>query len=377
MRVLSRDDLIDLAHGATFLGTGGGGTLASTLQMIERFASPQMALRLLEVDEAIRPAEDRKGVTTVASFIGSQAANESLTDVTPAIRAVEAMSALTQKRLGVPVARTIAIELGVQSSAVPSLLVADQLGLDAVDADGAGRAVPVLPATVFAGAGLSAAPTILTSAGGCTVTVEDDDAMVTNLVAGGVLRSPPFGVVAGLALWPMRAAELQRAVPEHGGTRGSISLSIEVGSALRRGRIESALEAIRRHGLEARILFRGRLVERRTTQSDDHVIATFEDGSGRRVTTYSVSENLVLWDRQSGEPLLLAPDSLCYASPDGQALSNTELPDLGGEVVLVAIEARRVLRESPTIMAAFADYLEKVGYPGPWRPFQELERRRR
>lgn len=370
MQRLGKDDLIAIAHGATFLGSGGGGTLSSTLEMIHRWFPEDRKVRLLDVGEA---AADKASLTAVVTFIGSPAANRDLTDLSPAIQATELMDRCLRRRQGKPLGRTMAVELGVQSSAVVHLMVASALGLDAVDGDGVGRAVPRLAATVFAGAELATGPAVLASGGPGHLLVEDATPNMVQEIATAVLARPPFGGVAGLALWPMGDDALQRALPPDGGTRGTISLAAQIGRILMQrppNTVTRVVSCLRRHGLRAEVVFRGELREVHTKTSADHLALDLVDvhgGDDDTATIYASSENMVFW--QGDRPQVVAPDSICCLTAEGRPFSNTELPPVGTELAVLAVEARPVLRRYPALVEVFHHMTRDVGYPGRYAEF--------
>ena len=367
MRGLAKQDLIDVAYGATFLGSGGGGTLSTTLEMIDRWFPADGRVNLLGVEEAVADAES---ATAVVTFIGSPAANRELTDLTPAIRATELLGRTLERRHGLRLGQTLAVELGVQSSAVVHLLVARALGLDAVDGDGVGRAVPWLAATTFAGAEVPTGPAVLASAEASHLLVEESDPETVQAIASRVIPGPPFDGVAGLALWPMDGEALVRALPPTGGTRGTVGLAAALGRLLVEGReeIESRLiDVLERHGVRATMVFRGRLERVHQVSSADHLVLELVGDDGSSATCHSASENLVF--RLAGRPIVVAPDSICALTADGRPISNTELPPLGTRVVFFAVEARPILRENPRLVRVFRRMTDEVGYSGGHVPF--------
>ncbi|MCG8459042.1 MAG: DUF917 domain-containing protein [Holophagales bacterium] len=366
METFGRDDLLYLAHGATLLGSGGGGTLSSTLEMIGQWFPEGRRVDLASVEEA---EEDDSSFTGVVSFLGSPAENERLSDLTAAIRAAEAMDRWLARWRGKPLGRTLALEMGVQSSAVVHLLVASALGLHGVDADGVGRAVPWLEATLFAGADLPTGPAFLTDAESCELMVEAKSPQSLQEIATRLVAGPPFDRVAGLALWPLDGPSLRCTIPAGRGTRGSIRLARDLGEILCQGERETEAHLLRRlerEDLEATVVFRGELVAAEAILSDDHQIVRLENGSRAEAVCYSASENLVLWGDAEGRsaPLVTAPDSICFLAPDGTPYSNTSLPQPGSEIRILAIAARRAVAENPRLAAAFRQLTRGVGYPG-------------
>src|SRR5688572_8901228 len=93
MSELRSEDLIYLAYGSTFLGGGGGGTLASALEMIKVHFKGD-PVRLLKVNEA---SETIFGFTAVCSFVGSQTAGQLVTGINAPRNAVRQLDRWVQK----------------------------------------------------------------------------------------------------------------------------------------------------------------------------------------------------------------------------------------------------------------------------------------
>ena len=70
MRTINKKQLMDIAHGACFLGSGGGGPLELIDLFIQHMLPDDMNVQIVSVDEA---AEDEDALTAVVSFIGAPA----------------------------------------------------------------------------------------------------------------------------------------------------------------------------------------------------------------------------------------------------------------------------------------------------------------
>ena len=101
--------------------------------------------------------------------------------------------------------------------------------------------------------------------------------------------------------------------------------------------------------------------------SDDHLVLELVDDDGETSTCHAASENLVF--RRNARPVVVAPDSICCLTEDGHPVSNTELPAVGSRLVFVAVESRRILRESPHLRRVLRRLTHEVGYSGEHIPF--------
>jgi hypothetical protein len=98
------------------------------------------------------------------------------------------------------------------------------------------------------------------------------------------------------------------------------------------------------------------------------VTITTQDKS-RTVWIYNQNENLIAWDSQRDTPIAMAPDLLCYLTPDGIPFTNADLSRAQGkQVALIGAPSNAALRQ-PAMIAAFQAVLQGLGYAGPYVPF--------
>ncbi len=376
MKKLDRLLIRDMANGAAFLGSGGGGTLSSALDMVEKNLPDGETVDLLSIGEA---AADDTGWTAAASYMGSQTSGKDVTNVKAVVHAVKRLSAVMQERTGKPVTRLVPVELGVQSSVVPCLMAARKMGMGVVDGDGAGRAVMGAMITTYAAAGLDPNPGVAAnSAGSCAIlepSPDDEDegyhdpALIFNEMVDGLTFAHSFGV-AGVCVWPMDGEAMKRAVP----IAGTLDLACRVGAALRTeaAPVDAVLGILAAEGLWAREIFRGK-VEPVHSSARDYSTVTVAGGDGIKATVKTAGESVIAYRSDRDQPIGMGPDSLCWMTPDGQAFSNTQIPVADTEVVLVGIGARSPLLESKRIMEYFHYFQKKVGYDGDYQAIQKLQ----
>lgn len=376
MTKLDTQQIKDIANGAAFLGSGGGGTLSSALTMVEESFPTGASVDLLTVDEA---ASDTVGLTAAASYMGSQTRGKDVTNVNAVGFAIRRLSAIMEERAGKPIKRLVPVELGVQSSVVPCLLAAQKLGLSVVDGDGAGRAVMGAMITTYAAAGLDPNPGVAANSAGSCAIIEPspddvdegyrDPALIFNEMVDGLTLSHAFGV-AGVCVWPMDGDQLKQGVP----IIGTIDLASRVGQAMRieTAPVDAVLKILKDHGLWARVIYSGK-VESVTSSARDYSTVTVAGEDGVKATVKTAGESVIASVSDRDQPIGMGPDSLCWMTPDGQAFSNTEIPATGTEVVLIGIGARRPLLESKRIMDYFHYFQKKVGYDGDYVEIQKLQ----
>src|SRR5919199_1478760 len=152
---LTRNDLPDLARGAAFLGTGGGGNPYIGRLMVERaMAETGRDLELLDLEEV----PDEALVIPTAMMGAPTCIVEKLPEGMEAAASLRRLEA----HLGKRAFATMPIEAGGVNSMIP-LVVALRLGIPVIDADGMGRAFPELQHETFHIYGVSGAPLVITN----------------------------------------------------------------------------------------------------------------------------------------------------------------------------------------------------------------------
>lgn len=351
---LMKQDLRDIAHGATFLGAGGGGTLSTTLVMIDKHFPDDELVRLVTVDEAAAEG----GLTAVCGMIGSQTVGHDLSIPLAAGYAVDRFRRLMLEMGRGEVVRLVPMELGVQSAVIANLILANTRGMSVVDGDGAGRAVPTSMNTTYAGYGPSPYPAVGATDTGVTVISEAGNVNMYSEVMRGMAMRADIGIV-GVSLWPMDGPSLRTAVP----VRGGISTAREIGAALRtaEAKVEAVLEILHGKGRWAHELCRGTL-RGVTSQAMDYSTVEVEGADGAIYRVLTAGESVSAY--RESEVIGMGPDSLCWMTPDGQTCSNTEVENFKGkEIVLIGIAAHPALRDSVFIMSYFKYFLNKAIHP--------------
>ncbi|MEU4513136.1 DUF917 domain-containing protein [Nonomuraea wenchangensis] len=243
---ITRDDIDDLAAGATLLGSGGGGDTAMVAAVLRHALAKNGPVRL--IDAADLPAE---------ALVVPVAATGSITvmiERPPAgdefAEAVESLG----RQMGLPVAAVHGFESG-GANALFAVAAAVWTGLPLVDADGMGRAYPRIDQVTFNAAGVSAAPTALTGPAGNHLIIANAR---DNADAERLLRSalPTLGGWAATAIYPMRAADAARC-----GITGSISGALTLGRRLREAQSNPRVRVgmLADHGAD--LLFTGAIIE--------------------------------------------------------------------------------------------------------------------
>lgn len=316
MRMISAEDMQEIALGAAVLGTGGGGDpYIGKLLAIEAIRR-HGPVRLLDVDSL---ADD--DLIVPAAMMGAPTVMvEKIPQGDEIIRAFQEM----ERCLGRPITATMSIEAGGLNSTTP-FSVAAALGLPLIDADGMGRAFPEIQMVTMSIDDISATPFTLADDKGNTLVLRTVDNLWTERFARTAVIE--MGCAAMLACFPMTGRQLkQSAVP------GTISLCQRIGRAIQqahhdsRSPIEAVLEVTGGYRL-----FGGKIgdIQRRTLRgfTRGHAAIT---GSGRwageqctlqfqneflvaqteRKVLASVPDLITILDAETGEPI--TTESLRY-----------------------------------------------------------------
>ncbi len=376
-----------VAAGACLLAAGGGGSLQLALKLVDEVFTSGVATRVVGIDML----GARQWIATTAE-IGSPAR---LFDA-PSVRSRSATNAIgvLEKRCRALRAtgdpryadfdRFVAcapIEVGAVNSLVAVVASMDR-GTDCLDVDGAGRAVPTLPLSLFAKR-LPPTPNVLAGGSAPGAPFVDsmqgvDDEAQLEAAALGLIGSGALGDQVGLALYAGAGDTMRSADP----VTGSIGHSLTLGSILADGsgadRVGRVLHYVNtRMGRHAAIAYTGRVTEmvQATAGLDVGHVIVQGDGAftGSRLWITIQNENILAQrDDQTG-PLVMAPDSLCYLTDQGDVFDNSDLYRLVTaphytpvRVNLLAIEAPQQVLGRPTLTAAWADVRASFGYPGPF-----------
>jgi DUF917 family protein len=378
-------DFEQVAAGAAVLASGGGGSYADALQLLAELKKQWSGTVTVQ-------DYDGRSDCCVLAMMGSPDAAEQLAlpSVTSSITNTLKACAPVQPagfRCFIPV------ETGPINSLVP-LIAAALLPAGAcrvVDGDGAGRAVPELPQTTFAGAAaLPVSPCVLasdTSQGkplqGALLTAPDAAAM--EALAGGPVGA--FGAISGIALWFSTPAN-HHALGGHY-IPGTLSQAHALGKFLaaagkaRTAEVAKAITALtgRNAVPVATNFFVTGVTQSTTAASLDAGVIRIDNAPVQAQSTethyiYNLNENLIMYSSRSSAPDAVAPDSICYYSEaTGRGFSNA-LNDLapfydaankrstGLAVSVLKVEAAPQLCATPGVVASFAGLLRKIGYAG-------------
>src|ERR1700761_8604257 len=215
-RLLDHDALHAMARGCAVLGAGGGGdtyyTLLQALQAAEDFGPAA----LVDVDEL-------PGDGLIMSCGGVGAPLVGLEKIEAGDEG-ERLRNLLERHTGQVVTALMSSEIGGGNGLLPVTWAA-RMGLPVVDADGMGRAFPLVSQVTMHLAGISPCPAVMTD--------ERGNVVVFRAISGGWaerlerVEAAEFGGVASTADFLLTVAEARTAT-----VRGSVSQAIRIGEAV-------------------------------------------------------------------------------------------------------------------------------------------------
>jgi len=314
MKILTRQQLIDIVNGAAIYGTGGGGSLTVGLQLIEDALAQGCEFKLVDFDEL---ADDDVIGTPYSCGAISPISEEEKKKYArlPDFEKEHYNMALEQMEnyLGKPVKAVISTELGGGNTA-KAMYVAATTGKLIMDGDPAGRSVPALQHSTYCIPNVPMCPiSVMNWFGeGAIFTHVFDDERAEDLVRALAMVSQNHIAVVDHV---NTAKVLKNAV-----IRGAITQSMKVGEAYR-----LAKEAGEDYALASAQAGGGKLVFRGVVESHEwgteggytvgtRILKGTGDYEGHTLKIWYQNENIVAW--LDGEPFITAPDLICLFNED-------------------------------------------------------------
>jgi uncharacterized protein len=353
-RLLDQDTLRAMARGCAVLGSGGGGdtyySLLQALQAVEDFGPvPLVDVDELPGDDLIMPCG---GVG--APLVGLEkieAGDEG-----------ERLRSLLERQTGRTVVALMAGEIGGSNGLLP-VTWATRMRLPVVDADGMGRAFPLVSQVTMELAGISPCPAVMTD--------ERGNVVVFRAISGDWAErleraaAAEFGGLGQTADFPLTAAQAREAT-----VRGSVSQAIRIGEAMAGGTDDPVAAVIAAAG--AFRLASGKVADVHREIAGGFmrgsvVIESLAEDAGRLIRLELQNEHLVALER--GRLLASVPDLITVLdSATADAISSDRI-SYGQRVVLIAFACDPVWRTERGIAAAGP---RVFGYDFDFVPVEEL-----
>ena len=322
---IGREDLVDLARGASVLGTGGGGDpyigrLMAEHAIAEHGPVDVVALDAVPDDAFVLP-------------VGMMGAPAVMVEKIPAgdepARAIAALA----DALGRAPTHVACIEAGGINSMIP-IAAAARAGLPLIDGDAMGRAFPELQMMLPTLDGVAATPMSLVDEKGNSLIIRSVDNRWGERLARPT--TVEMGGSATMAIYPMTGAQAKRGlIPE------TYSLARRLGRRLadsRKEHVDPVAAAVDElAGVE---LFRGKVADVSRQSTDGFVrgraqLVGLGAWSGRELSLDFQNEHLVA--ERDGETVASTPDLICVLDAETGEPVTTESMRYGFRVAVLGV----------------------------------------
>ncbi|MBS7604958.1 MAG: DUF917 domain-containing protein [Candidatus Bathyarchaeia archaeon] len=365
MRVLNRENILDIISGATLLGSGGGGSPKDGLSLVEKIFSVATGVELASPDEVC----DSDYIAMIAGIGSPKALRERGFDV-EALYAYDALERVYWS-VGVKFSYVMPGEIGGFNTITPMYVSACKK-VPVVDCDGNGRAVPELATTLYAVYGIPTSPIVLADKNGNIVIGYPRDPL--DISAGESIArgfAIAAGMIAAFGTWVVNGRTMRECL-----VLNSISKCENIGKAIR-----EAIKAGRDPVREAAAAINGyELIRGKITDISTKTVGGFDFGrttiegvgpyAGKKLIIDFKNENMIAWSGD-GEPLVIVPDLICLMSVGGEPLTNADT-QVGMEIAVIAAPAPKKWKASPKGFEVWRHILEKMGYTGPHKPIKTM-----
>lgn len=365
----TKEDLTNVAIGSALLGSGGGGSLTDSLSILNDVPSDYQ-VDVVSIDDV-----DKNDTHSVIAFLGSPSAGESLTlnDVSQALKnTIDRLS----KVLGYSLEAFSAGEIGAMNSVVPlltPLATGRTEDLVIIDGDGAGRAVPKIDEVTYASS-IPISPVVLANnqSGDKAIAIDllvPDPSEAEN-VSRAVASTGILGGSAGIGLYSSEdcyklADVLLAGTIGQAKDLGAYMAGTKRSTADIIGFISGSLKR------EATLIVQGTLESVSETTSggfDVGQVVIKGDNNGDVYTIYNLNENLMIYSSGSPNPVVVAPDSICYYSEDtGWSFTNSTddiTPYLNKTISVIKVAALPKFAANQGIIESFRSTIQAIGYAG-------------
>jgi DUF917 family protein len=347
---LDVDHLPMLARGCAVMGGGGGGDPLIGVLMAREAMQSHGPVELVDLDDL-----DGEELIMPCGMVGAPTVTiEKLENGGEGVRLVEEVEALTGRR----VAAIMPFEIGGANGLIP-LTWAARLRLPYVDADGMGRAFPLITQMAMNLGGVPSGPAVLSDERLNTLVIRAGTVAWTERLLRSAVAA--FGGAGVAALYLMDVETARRAT-----VRGSVSRALRIGAATMRGDQDPISALVTE--LDAVELIRGKVadVERQTAGGFVRGSAIIEDAAERRMLRLEIqNENLAALE--DGKVLACVPDVISVLDSHTGETIVTERLRYGQRVSVLAFPSPDVWRTDAGLAVVGP---ETFGYRFPYVPVQ-------
>ncbi|MEM7728076.1 MAG: DUF917 domain-containing protein [Pseudomonadota bacterium] len=337
MTLIGKGDIEDLAYGAAFLGTGGGGDpylgkLFAQQAVMAHGAPDKLPLQQLADDAAVFCVAMMGAPTVLVEKMFS------MEDMDLAVRTLE-------RHLGLSADAILPAEIGGVNATIPVAYAAFR-GLPVVDADGMGRAFPSLEMITFNVEGIACTPMSLANEHGESQIIKTETALEAENAARPVVVE--WGGAAMVCLYPMTGAQAKASA-----VSGTLTLAQGVGEAVRTGRengdpVETLLTYLRSTDYYGQCgeLFDGKIVDISRDLVDGWNVGRCKlqalDDPADRMTLVFQNEHLVAY--RNDRVVTIVPDLIAVIDRETAEPIATESLRYGQRVKVIGTSAAPIMR---------------------------------
>jgi hypothetical protein len=422
---VNENELHKIALGACFLGSGGGGKLETSFTFIKNYCdnlSEDEKKRKIQIVDLKNATAGQSGI--VVAYMGAPQKMDSIKCPDAVCKGIEKF--MEDKKIGLEKLNyIIPVEIGPVST-ITACLTAHKLDKLVLNVDGAGRAVPTLDLISYTtNAHVSVNPTFLCSENenenkkppetpvyhqikleifgdkkpGAVFSDDTDSGAASRMesLARPVLNMAEFDQKAGLVMWYFD--DVTKLKDSNACVPGTLTFCQELGGAIQSlqkqnmgfPEIENLFskELFKSQSIYPAIkeMCRGKLISATisTAGGFDAGVITIEgdssikDYSGHQYTIIFQNESLVLWNSNSAQPLVMAPDLICYLIDYGKyVFTNGDIMRGDAlkeelhkkEIVVYGIAAPKVFG-TPEMQSNITSVLNALGNYGKYEPLKE------
>lgn len=359
----------DLARGATFFGTGGGGQPEVGLQCLTEELEAGREIRLIDPDEisdeswgasvflmgTIAPMtpEKQKELETAGLKDVRFSSKEML------VEAVKELSLYTGRKIEF----IIPAELGGANTPAP-IAVASYLGIPAVNGDFVGRAVPELTQCLPFLRDKAMWPlSSVDEYGNICLVKQGANALAIERIGKYISQiSGKLTAQCGLLMSGLEAKDVI--------IKNTITESIDIGRAIREARHGKDLLSEIAKYTKGWVLFKGKLIGKTTDDREGyywgkHTLAGIEEFEGHTFDVWFKNENHMSWLDQL--PYVMSPDIMAVMNLEiMEPVTNTRLK-LGDTVGILGMKARTIYRSPKGLQVLGPSHF---GFEYPYQPIE-------
>ena len=372
----TEQDCRDLLTGLKLLGTGGGGSPTSGMEMLSAAMSEGLTIGWVDV------ADLPKDAYTCTVF-GSGSISEDQPDTLEGIKslgeklgipvkygfqAVDQAVRELEQYAGVKIGAIVAVELGASNTAGP-LVTAARLGIPAIDGDYSGRAAPQeMQGTTYV-KGIKTYPAAIVDWWGNVLILKEAATPEMGERIGKQLSISSYGAVY-IASILLDARQTREAI-----IPGTLTMSLELGRSVRRAR-ESGKDPVQEaaKAMNGWRLFAGEVTGKNWSDKEGLMVGTTHirgtgDFAGHTMDVWFLNENHVAW--LDSKPYVFSPDLIIVADAStGEGYTNTEVKT-GLEVAVLGARIDPLFRSEAALKTYGPRYW---GYDFDYVPIEEVVR---